>query len=195
MIYPILLLVLFFVTGCDGKPQVRHYTEITIESASTSPSDPHIGMDMGMGSDMPTANDAMKNKLTWDTPKGWVQEAGGPMRLATLKLANDPEAFDCSIIALPGAAGGLEANLKRWMGQIQIDPTPEAFSRFIKASKGNIYDFAQLQSGASQETTSMIAAMIEIDDTTVFVKFKASIAVVKKHRAAFLTLVKSVRRP
>jgi len=192
----IIACIVVVITGCDSKPKVRHYTEITIEVPDQPQTIPTIATDMGtaMTTPMPTANDVIKDKITWDVPIGWVEEPGGPMRLTTLRLATSQNAFDCSIIALPGGAGGLEANLKRWMGQINLNVADADFNRFIKSSKNQVYDFTLLQQAQPSNAKSMIAAMIDIDGTTVFVKLNASISGVKEHHSSFLSLVKSVRR-
>ena len=179
-----IIYLLILLTGCEQKPQVRHYTEITIRI----PDKP-----MAMSNAMPTANDTIKNKITWDLPNGWVEESGGPMRLTTFKLSSNPEAFDGSIVALPGGAGGLVANLKRWMGQINLNTTDAEFDQFMRSSKDGVYDFTKLQQGQSPYSKSLIAAMIDIDGTTVFVKLNGTLTIVKEYRAAFLSLVRSVR--
>ncbi len=152
--------------------------------------DPHAGLDMSNAPMMPTANDSLEGKLVWVLPKGWQQQPGQGMRLVSFHLINDPEAIDVSIISLGGMAGGLQANLKRWLGQINVDD--EALTAFIKASADNIFDFTQLQEGQEQSNKSMIAAMLMVEDATVFVKMTGSIKAVTQYKKDFLGLVKSV---
>lgn len=214
----ILLLVptlVFILTGCEQKPQVRHYTQITIQNKTMSNphvgmgmkdphagldmsmiKDPHAGLDMNMpmGQAMPTANDALKGNIAWDVPKGWVEKPGGPMRLATFQLEKNPKEFDCSIVALPGDAGGLEANIKRWLGQIQLNVEDQALDAFIKNTKDGVYDFSTLQSKQARDTQSMIAAMLNIEGTTVFIKLKGTLKAIDENRGMFVKLVQSVRK-
>ena len=110
----ILIIFSIFVIGCDQKPQTRHYSEITIDADTALQTMPG-----GAG------------QFLWDVPSGWTQELGGNMRLATFRLVSNPEAFDCSIVSLPGGAGGLEANLKRWMAQINLNVSDSQFTQFI----------------------------------------------------------------
>jgi hypothetical protein len=215
---PFIIIAIVFLVGCEQKPQVRHYTEVIIEAPDKDLSSPnvlvgdlgheldarqkHSGMtsgdmsitngDMSTAPMMPTANSAFKDKLTWAVPSGWIQQPGSAMRLATLHPADD-STLDCSIVSLPGGAGGLEANLKRWIGQINLDITDERLTQFISASHGHIFDFTQLQKGIDPSTKSMIAAMIELDGTMVFVKMTGTIDSIHKHKDKFLALVKSVR--
>ena len=161
-------------SGCDQKPQVRHYTEIIIPADQVADHMPGV-------------------KLAWDVPSAWSQGAGDGMRLGTFHLASDPSAFDCSIVSLPGGAGGLEANLKRWMGQINLDISDGQLAQFIAASKGRIFDFTQLQKDRDVLTPSMLVAMLNMRGTTVFIKMKGSIAAINENKGSFLALVKSVR--
>ncbi len=194
-----LIILVLFAVGCDKKQQAYQYTEVVIPSdqeqvqAPFMGQDPHEGMDMSAAPAMPTANDALKNKLTWVLPQGWKEEAGSAMRLATFHLVSAPKLIDVSIVSLAGGAGGLEMNLKRWMGQIKLDVPDEELGKFIDASKDDIFDFSVLQKNSAPSTPSVIAAMLQMDGATVFVKMTGSIAAVKEHKDAFLKLLRSVR--
>jgi hypothetical protein len=198
MIYLILLISVTFFSSCDQKPQVRQYTEVVAEFPKAAVpadmiSDPHEGMGESMPDTlMATANVDIQNKLSWKVPEGWVEQPGNSMRLASFHLASDPKEIDVSIVSLGGMAGGLEANLKRWMGQIQIQVSDETLQAFIKSSEKNIFDLSELQPIDNLAAPSMIAAMIDAGDTTVFVKMTGTIEAVSKHKDAFVVLVESV---
>lgn len=169
----IIILLVVFITGCNQTPRERHYTQVNIE---------------------PAISLHEESALSWILPPGWEEEkAANQMRVATFRLSSDFNAFDCSIVSLPGGAGGLEANLRRWMGQIKLEVSEEQFNQFINASSGNVFDFTQLQDGRAPDTESMIAAMIELHDETVFVKLKGTIATVTANKKAFLELVASIK--
>ena len=154
--------------------------------------DPHAGMDMAQApAAFATTNES--GGLVWETPSGWVQKPASSMRLATFQLADDPAAIDVSIVSLPGNAGGVEANIKRWMGQIGLSVPEDEFKQFLSAALNHTFDFTQLQKSADPVTESMIAAMINVDGSTVFIKMKGSIAALSKNKSAFLGLVKSIR--
>jgi hypothetical protein len=171
----LILPIIFFSIGCDQKPKERHYTEVVIESPAVS-----------------TSNDALKGKLAWTVPEGWHEEAGSAMRLATFHSNDNEKSIDVSIVSLPGGAGGLEPNLKRWMGQIGMDVSDAELKTFIKNSPNKIFDFTQLQKNAPVSTNSMMAALLEIDGATVFVKMTGTIQSVNQHKSNFLKLVKSI---
>ncbi len=201
---PYLLILFFIFCGCEQKPQVRHYTEMMIEVAPLPrmTADPHAGIDMEMATPMPTANDAVGSKIAWDVPAGWQQEAGNSMRLATFHLASDPKAFDCSIVSLGGMAGGIEANLSRWMKQINLETSEEEFSQFLRSAQAlktktgkaiALYDFTHLQKDADGKMPSILAAVLYLGDATVFVKLSGSIDALKTNRQQFIKLTESVR--
>ena len=174
MVYLFLAFSLLMFTGCEQKPQVRHYTQVTVEA--------------------PDASVPSKNNLTWKAPQGWVEEPGKGLRLVTFHDAANPKDIDVSIVPLGGSmAGGLEANLKRWLGQINVQVSDAQLQDLIRSSKDNVFDLSQLQKGLDPSSKSMMAAMISLPDTTVFVKMAGSIDAVTRHREKFKELVRSLR--
>ena len=155
--------------------------------------DPHAGLDMSSGAPMMAPADESKNRFAWTVPQGWSEEPGQGMRVATFHSDSNPKAVDVSIVALGGMAGGLEANLKRWLGQIGVSVPDDQLQKFIKSSQDNIFDFTQLQKGSDATSKSMIAAVLLIDqNTTVFVKMAGSIQDVTQEKENFIKLVQSV---
>lgn len=191
--------------SCDQKPAERHYAEVVIEAPMPNPSammgDPHAGL----GLDIPMVNAAtrVQSDLTWDVPSGWQEVAGSGMRVATFKRADNPDAIDVSIVTLSGPAGGLEANLTRWAGQISLDLTAnDGLSKLIDSAQVlktqgglelKIFDFTQLQKGLDPSEKSTVAAMLEINGSTVFVKMTGTVKTVTDNLESFKTLSQSVR--
>ena len=184
-----IIVIVLIASGCEQKPQVRHYTETVIEPAETSVS---------------TANGALRDHLVWDLPLGWRQEPGNAMRLATFHLSSDPDAFDCSIVSLGGMAGGIEANLTRWMKQVQIEVAQEELDRFLRlapavmtkaGASAAIYDFTDLQKASEGSTKSILAAVLHLGEATIFVKMSATIDSLRTNRAGFLAFIQSIRNP
>ena len=60
--------------------------------------------------------------VRWTAPAGWKSEAPRPMRAATYSItpvAGDQGVAECVVNYFgPGQAGGVEANLERWKGQM-----------------------------------------------------------------------------
>jgi len=222
MIWILCIFTLFF-SSCEQKPQETHYKEIVLQAPQVNtpnvsqapqanptsapavdvlPADPHAGLDMSaMGGliSQPTS----QNLLAWGRPEGWKEEAGTHMRMATFHQIADPNAIDCSIIALGGPAGGPEANLSRWMGQLGLQAPDDSLKKLLMSAQdvttkggfqAKVFDFTVLQPQGSPSDKSMIAAMITVDQTTVFVKMTGSIGSVKQNKDNFLKLLGSITR-
>ena len=157
------------LAGCQPAPVERHYTQIETSPESSS------------------------QELAWNVPSTWQEEPGNAMRLVTFRLQANLQEIDCSIVSLGGMAGGLEANITRWLGQIGMHVSPEELQAFLQASPYRVYDFTQLQKGSKSATPSMIAAMLMFNGSTVFVKMTGSIEAIGRNKKEFLSLVKSVR--
>jgi len=187
----ILCIFIVLFSGCQQKSQESHYKEIVLQAPQVNtpsvpvasvPADPHVGLD-------------------WVAPQGWKQEAGGGMRLATFHLLSDAKAIDCSIVSLGGMAGGLEANLRRWMGQIGVRATEDELSALISSApstkiksgqEGKIFDFTTLQSRPKLTDKSMMVVMVTMDEATLFVKMAGTVDTVGKNKSDFFKLVGSI---
>ncbi|MBI5363794.1 MAG: hypothetical protein HZA53_11495, partial [Planctomycetes bacterium] len=56
-------------------------------------------------------------QLAWKAPEGWVRAPDRATRVLTLLHGGD-EDVECYVTTLPGAAGGVLANVNRWRGQL-----------------------------------------------------------------------------
>ena len=200
----ILCIFMLFLSSCDQKPQESQYKEVVVQALQTvtpvasAPADqamPSMGMPAG------TMDSSVSNMFSWSVPQGWKQEAGEGMRLASFHLSSDAKAIDCSIVTLGGIAGGLEANLRRWMGQIGVKATDAELSTLISSApsvkiksgqEGKIFDFTSIQSKAESTVKSMVVVMSTLDEATLFVKMTGTLGSVSKNKADFFKLVDSV---
>ena len=67
------------------------------------------------------------------TPPGWVKRPAKSFRLIDMALPGTGETT-CLVSFVPGAAGGVVANVNRWRRQMQLDPiTPEETSQLPRA--------------------------------------------------------------
>lgn len=164
--------VLWMAAGLSGcgrqEPAITTYQEVQI-----APPAAHSEHAAQMAAEAPS--------LKWHLPETWSEAPGGGMRLASFS----PPAWDGvgqgSIILLGGDAGGLEANLRRWMQQIKLTPPDEAaFQAFLKGlapkpTKGGLpcvlVDFGSLMDPAAEPSTpSMLAAAVTLPGRTAFLK-------------------------
>lgn len=206
MIWMISILTLFFC-GCQPASKENHYTELVSEEAVTTPkadaqaADPHAGLDMA-SMNMPglEASVSTQSAYTWVLPDGWVQEPGKGFRLASFHLSSDAKTIDASLISLAGAAGGLEANLKRWMGQIGLESSDADLTALINSAttikikageEGKVFDFTTLPTVKAQDK-SMVVVMLALKDATLFVKMTGTVETVSANKGDFFKLVQSI---
>ncbi len=62
--------------------------------------------------------------LVYDTPEGWSEKPGSSMRDINFTFGANGEG-ECYVARLPGAGGGLAANVNRWRGQMAAAPLSE----------------------------------------------------------------------
>ena len=194
----ILCIFTLFLSSCQQKPQESHYKEVIIDAGQVNAPSAPVATSMPAAGSMPSDQN---NMFSWDLPQGWQQLPGDGMRLVTFHLLSDPKAIDCSIVALGGMAGGLEANLRRWMGQIGIQATDNELNTLMSSApsttiksgqEGKVFDFTSVQSNAKPSDKSMIAVIVSFNEATMFVKMSGTVDTVKSNKADFLKLVNSI---
>lgn len=159
--------------------------------------DPH-GLLPPVSADAPSA--APSSSFAWTVPDGWRAESGTGMRLATLWIEADGAKGECSLIILGGDSGGLDANIRRWMGQVGLNPPEPEFRSFMNAIPhfeteaglaGLLIDFGPLVTDSSG--TSTLASIIEKGHETLFVKLTGPAKLLADHKESFMQLSLSVR--
>lgn len=140
--------------------------------------------------------------VRWTTPEGWTEEPGSGMRLVTFHMGAGRAAGLCTVVQLAGDAGGLEANIRRWMGQLQVaPPEPEAFRSFVDAQerfttdsgwRGTLVDLTSL-AGSNAQASSMLACLLDTGEATVFAKITGPADVLKAEASRFRGLCQSLR--
>ncbi|HMP75677.1 MAG TPA: hypothetical protein PKE12_05200 [Kiritimatiellia bacterium] len=200
------------VTACDraGDTQLRRYREISVPAATRTeraadvaamaqaqPATPPAGPVSDMNAPGAPAVAAAPVSVQWTTPAGWIEQPGNPMRIMTFVVG--PNRVECTLTAFPGTVGGIEGNLQRWAGQINLNLAPEVIARFARTPKtfkteGDfsclVYDFADVAPGAEPST---LAAILPLDDRTIFVKFTGPGALLAAEKEAFEALCRSLR--
>jgi hypothetical protein len=142
-----------------------------------------------------------ETKFEWTTPSGWEELPSSQMRAANFRIARDPDT-ECYLAALPGAAGGLVANVNRWRKQMGLEPMSQASisalpqetllgqSAFVVDLEGTYVGMGQ---GAARPGYRMLGLIQEQPGQTVFLKMTGPGATVVDERARFLELAKSLR--
>jgi hypothetical protein len=207
--------ILLALAGC-GAPDLepRSYVEIHVPPPPTPEPDPHGPMTSMPMADphglLPPVSSSSSSaaaaapqrsaSFAWNVPEGWRAEPGTGMRLATLWIEADGQKGECSLIVLGGDSGGLDANIRRWMGQVNLNPAEPQVRAFMDAIPrfeteagltGLLIDFGPLVTDPSGLST--LASIIENGHETLFVKLTGPAKLLADHRDSFMQLSLSVR--
>jgi len=200
--------------GRPSEPELRRYREISLPPPSraeraadvaamaqapvvTNATPPPAGMASDRMAPGAPAVASAATSVQWTAPAGWVEQPGNPMRIMTFLVG--PGRVECTLTAFPGSVGGIEGNLQRWAGQINVNLEPDALARFARTPKtfeteGKfpclVYDFADV---APEAEPSTLAAILPLDDRTLFVKLTGPRALLAEHKEAFTALCRSLR--
>ncbi len=178
--YVIFFLLFLVFTSCDGDSSIRSYTEEAPAQEMRA---------------------SVENRIKWEKPAGWTQETNtSGMRLATFSTGAGDDAIICTIVPLKGEAGGLKANVTRWLGQLKIQmQSEEKLERFLDQkesffTRGNysadLVDFTAL--AAKPDDISMMVAIVRIAEMTLFIKMSGKKEPLVANRPGFESLCKSI---
>jgi hypothetical protein len=130
-------------------------------------------------------------------PEGWTATPPGQMRVASFAVQGDGgKKADVSVIPLPGAAGGVFANVNRWRGQVGLPPASEdevkkmAEPVQISGQPAELYDIAGKNS-SSGEPERILASIQERDGMAWFFKMTGDDGLVAKQKPAFIAFLKT----
>ncbi|NNC89549.1 MAG: hypothetical protein HKN82_13930 [Akkermansiaceae bacterium] len=143
--------------------------------------------------------------LTFTAPAAWKKaETASPMRKAQFSVGEGDAAGEVVFYHFgPGAAGGVDANLRRWYGQFK-EPEDQVNAKTVKAKAGEIpvtYASAQgtFLSGpprgpkVEKPGYALLAAIVEAKDGAVFIKFTGPAATVSSATADFKNMVEGAK--
>lgn len=193
--------------GRQAEPELRRYREISSPAPTRAERAADVAAMAQMqpngagGADMNAlgapAVDTASSSVQWTTPDGWIEQRGNPMRIVTFLVG--PGKAECTLTAFPGSVGGIEGNLQRWAGQINLTLAPEDLSKFARApqtfkTEGEfsclVYDFSAV---APDAEPSILAAILPLDDRTLFVKLTGPRVLLAEQKEAFTALCRSLR--
>ncbi len=139
--------------------------------------------------------------FSWKTPAGWqpLEDTTG-LRLAAFSIAAGERKALCTIISLQGTAGGLEANVLRWAGQLDLamEPGSKELEEFL-AKKETFrtrddlpavsIDFTGLTPAPGCK--SILATVISLETATIFIKLTGSKSLLLENKEKFAALSRS----
>ena len=197
--------LLMMVVSCDKGGKVRKYKE----KESPVPSGTHAHSPMAKtGSPAPgTVNapgvDAVHAHFQWKKPDGWGEgEKTSGFRLAsfTVKSSGSTGQAICTIIPLQGEAGGLKANVTRWLGQIasgagptdaRVDQLLEKQEKFL--TRGGfpavLIDLTPVTPNPTDK--SILSTVITVNGNSVFIKMTGEQSILTENKDKFKALCQS----
>lgn len=186
---------LFASAGCGRRdePPVRTWREPAPEALSHGAIAP---------SSAPMAAPVVSSEaVTWILPPGWTVREGAGMRRATFEVSVGGVTYECSLTVLPGEAGGLEANARRWAAQIGRPADGPGWAQWLADSAAGttaggaplwILDYSRLP-GAQPGDPSMLAAIVRRPGDSLFLKLVGPSDALSEVRDGFIALARSLQ--
>ena len=181
------LSALLVTIACRQQPQSRPFEENSTEVAW--PNDQ-------------AKMDAAKGTWSWEKPHQWREEQSSGMRLASFQVADEEGSGQCTLVALPGDGGGAQANVQRWLEQLQLRPFSLreladflAKQKKMQTGKGLpilVVDFTILNNQQNGAGVSMLVAIITGENQTLFAKFTGGNALLGKNKIIFYKFCQSL---
>jgi hypothetical protein len=192
----ILALLLLLTASCGEERSVRKYQEtVTPVGMSRTTS----GQQMKPTS--PAHPGAGAVHFSWETPEGWTEtpKTSG-MRLAAFSVKEGDKEAVCTIITLRGEAGGLKANVERWLGQIAgpsaaggetVNQLLGKQERFLTNGQfpAAFIDYTPITPDPAGK--SILVTIITVQGNSVFIKMTGEKSILEKNKTKFKALCRS----
>jgi len=142
-----------------------------------------------------------EHPLLWTTPAGWTEGDPNQMRLIDLKFGPSQEG-ECYLSALPGPAGGLDANINRWRSQLGLAPLTAADIEklprkpFLGGQAHSITadgEYKNMGQEVAQKDYRLVGLIQQAPELTLFVKMTGPKALVESQMANFESFVTSLQ--
>ncbi len=149
------------------------------------------GAMLGRESEVPPPPAA--DDLRWEVPEGWRQQAPSGIRLAEFKILGDESDAITTLIVFSGPAGSVEANIRRWRGELGLPQEPP--SPPVRIGGKMPFVFVDLVDEAAEagRDRATVGAIFDLGDRTAFLKFFGPLEVLRVQRLPFLKLAGSMR--
>ncbi|WP_221030956.1 hypothetical protein [Actomonas aquatica] len=178
------------LAGC-AREEIRTYRVPKEDPMAAVPP----AMRTASGATVPTDAGAAA-QLAWSAPAHWQEQEASGFRRGSFTIPGDGGASaDLSIIAFPGDAGGLGANLNRWRGQIGLPELPEAD---VQATVEHVdtptfhVDFIDYLGEADGAPTRIVGAILHFGNESWFFKLMGPAELVAAETPNFRAFVDTV---
>lgn len=177
------LTVLFTLTACS-RDEVRSY-RVPKEESPQMPGATAGGAQTTGGA-----------ALTWQAPDNWLDQGASGMRRGSFQVPGENgETADLSIIAFPGDAGGLAANINRWRGQVGLPNLSPAQVDASVEHTDTAYlhtDLVSMTGEAGGVPTRIDGAIFNYAGESWFIKFMGPADLVARENQNFRAFVQTV---
>jgi hypothetical protein len=193
-----ILLVAVLLTGCERDELTVYRTPKEARTVPTGMELPSGHPNVADAAAAPMEPSAQKEEaasagVLWTLPPTWREEGPAGMRRATFRPPAG-EGTEVSVIVLPGAVGGMLANVNRWRGQIGLaaiseSELPAAVTRVSSAAGDvSVVDFS---SATGKER--VFAGVLNTQGEVWFFKAMGPNEAVSKVKEPLLGILKSLR--
>lgn len=169
-------LVLLLLVACSRTPEPTPDPTPAIAPAASAAA-------------LPAKPDSKEKEIAWDAPSAWqTMPNASSMRKATYKVGDDAE------LTVSSAAGGVEANVKRWAGQFG-DAEPRTEKRTVNGLDVTIVEIKgpyQGMGGPKKDGYMLLGAVVDGGTMQTFFKMTGPEKVVTGARPDFEKLVSSL---
>lgn len=190
--------------GCGGGDSTNQLTEVPKSAEDREFKFAESSAERFRYQTRPSAEPAQQEsgapRLIYDTPEGWEEKPASMMRDISLSFGENGEG-EAYVARLPGAGGGLLANVNRWRQQMGADPLtqeqvealPEKLlfgqpAKFIEIDG----EFSGMGGGEKMPDYRMLGLILASDAGAVFVKMTGPKGLVEENSAAFDTFIESI---
>ncbi len=198
--------VLSGLTSCKRLTERMEITETREISSYEPPPRPEVPSSTRFYDNQPEPQNQSRVPLVWDTPEGWKEvpadASSGMAGMRLINLAFGPNGEgECYLSAMPGAAGGLEANVNRWRTQMGLPGmTEEELSKLPKrpflGREATFVsfdgDFKGMGEGEAKIGYRLVGLVQPAPEFTLFVKMTGPKELVAANEAAFEKFCQSI---
>ena len=174
-----LISLLFLLFSCDKDKNIRTYSLPKVQTISSA--------------SFQELED--EKSFSWQVPQSWIEKDPSSMRLASFDVPYGNNIADISITNFSGDGGGLLANVNRWRRQLELDPISiERINSLISFGKSELGKFKYIKIINDQDLSSaFMCAILEVKNSTVFVKLNAPVDGIKQLEKEFLLFCSSFK--
>jgi hypothetical protein len=198
------LLLSLVLTGCEAAPEAA--APPPAPAAPQAQAAPPVPAPVA-AAPLPVAAGAAGSKIlapgaSFDLPAGWSSEApSSSMRLAQAVVPGSQGPASLAVFYFgAGGGGGVEANLERWIGQMELEPgkTPERDTFTVGNFRVTwVLALGTLKGGTmggpadATPGAALLGAVVEGDQGPWFFKLTGPSKTISEQREAFLGLLRS----